>query len=397
MVHRKDFFLCVLFFTLVLGLTLDKRFSTHVSPDYTSHLQYQTIQETINAANSGDVIHIVAGFYQESIVVNKTLRILGDDKQTTIIQANATDVVRIVADNVYISGFTIRNGDLGIQVGASNCTITDNIVFNNSIGIRLDSSSNCVVSDNILVNNTRNAIGSGIFLLERSTENILVNNRIENSGEGIYLLNSDNNIVMRNLLENNSKTGVCLMKGTVSCDNNTIRDNIIKWGDTFGIDLYSVKHNVIVNNTVANTGVNLFIDHANNNTFYHNNFIKSPKVYRQVYSVQSQNVWDNGFEGNYWSDDNWTDYNLYGILTKPYNISLSNPINKDVYPLRSCYLMGDANHDGIINTADAELLKSSWQLVQSEVGYSPYVDFNQDMIVNIIDATIIGTNWLKHV
>jgi parallel beta-helix repeat protein len=185
------------------------------------------------------------------------------------------------------------------------------------------------------------------------------------------------------------------MVGTISCDYNTIRDNVIKWGATFGIDLYSVRHNVIFNNTIMNTGANLYIERANNNTFYHNNFIKNPELFKQVYSFESLNAWDNGFEGNYWSDFNWTDYNLYGILTRPYNVSLSNPVNRDFYPLRSRYLLGDANHDGLINTADAELLKSSWQLVQGEMSYSPYVDFNQDRIVNIKDATIIGVSWLR--
>lgn len=388
---KRHFHLSILIF-VVLAAILSRGFSSEATSRSVNSIQYQTIQEAINAAIPGATIVIPAGLYQESIVVNKTLRIFGEDKFTTILQANATDVIKVVASNVYISGFTIRNGNRSIQVNAPYSTITDNIIINNSIGIRLDRSSYSVVSNNTLINNTRAAIGSGIFLLNRSNNNLLVNNKILDSGEGIYILNSDNNTITGNWLINNSKTGICLMKGTQSSNYNVVRNNIIQGGATFGIDLWSVNLNKIINNTLMDNGLGLILSYSSNNTIYHNNLIANSK---QVYSVGSQNVWDNGFEGNYWSDHDWADYDLYGILTKPYNVSLSNPVNKDIYPLRSRYMLGDANHDSVINTADAELLKFSWLSLQTEANYSPYVDFNQDSIINIKDATVIGLYWLK--
>jgi hypothetical protein len=108
-------------------------------------------------------------------------------------------------------------------------------------------------------------------------------------------------------------------------------------------------------------------------------------------------MWDDGFEGNYWSDYNWTEFDEYGIGTLPYNISLGSPVNKDFYPLRSFYIRGDANHDGIINMTDADLLRSSWLALLGEAGYSAYVDFNRDGLVSIKDATVIGVCWMRTV
>jgi parallel beta-helix repeat protein len=394
-------------------LTFDARFSAKATEP--NVFQQFSIQEAINNASIGATISILAGIYQESIIVNKTVKLLGENKETTIIQMNDTDVVRIVADNVYVSGFTIRNGGDGISLeGSSNCTIANNIIFNNSIGIHLNGSTNTTIIKNILVNNTRTGTGCGIFLSERASRNILKDNSIIDSGEGIYILNSDNNTVTRNWLLNNTRTGVCLMRGPASCHYNVIRDNMIMNGACYGIDLWAANYNTVFNNTLKNNGESLHLESSDNNTVYCNNVIDNWKgiyslnsYYNSIYdnnivdnsmqvsSYNSVNIWDNGFEGNYWSTYKWIDFNLYGIGTRPYNISLTNPINLDIYPLRSRYIKGDANHDGIVGTADVELLRLAWRTLREEDGYTPYVDFNQDKIVNIKDAVVIGYYWLR--
>ena len=375
---------------LILTLTSNSIFAATTIHYIT--IQYNTIQEAINAANPGDIIQVKQGIYSENIIVNKPLKILGENKSTTIIQANDTNVIQIIANDVYISGFTVINGDNGITVGdASNCTITDTIVFNNSIGICLERATNNLVSGNLIINNKRASIGCGIFLNDGSSKNIIKENQVLNNGEGIYVRGSDNNLVSSNFIFNNTKTGVCLMKFK-SCDYNIISHNIIEEGACYGIDLWSANYNIIFNNTLKNNGAGLQVSTSNNNTMYHNNLIDN---YIQIYSYDSVNIWDNGFEGNYWNDYNWTEFDLYGIGTIPYNISKRNPVNQDFFPLRSCYMKGDANHDCCINMTDADLLKLSWQTLEGESNYSPYVDFNQDKIVNILDATVVGYNWLK--
>jgi len=390
--YKNELYGYALIFTLILTPISICKVSAPTAIHFISNFQYGTIQEAINAATPGETIIIPAGIYQETIIVNKTLTILGKDKLHTIIQKNdATDIVKIVANNVYFSNFTVRNGIHGITVTSSNNTITENVAFNNSIGIHLNKTSHNIVSNN-LINKTNTHPGSGIFL-NGSTNNLLSNNRILESGEGIYLRGSSNNTVIRNWLTNNSKTGICLMKAEKPTDYNIIRDNIIEEGACYGIDFWSVKYNVIINNTLKYNGNSFMVSYSNNNTIYHNTIINKPTQI-PVYSIYSQNNWDNGFEGNYWSNYKWTEFDEFGIGTKPYNTS-RNPIDQDGFPLRSPYMVGDANHDSIVNIKDVNIVAIAWNTTQGTPKYNPHADFNMDNTIDVADIETLHKNWQK--
>jgi nitrous oxidase accessory protein NosD len=82
--------------------------------------------------------------------------------------------------------------------------------------------------------------------------------------------------------------------------------------------------------TVSNSGDAWVIK---NNTFYHNNFINNNQSVI-IKSPSHQNVWDNGSEGNYWSNYNGTDNNGDGIGDTSYTIDANNI---DGYPLMTPY------------------------------------------------------------
>ena len=50
--------------------------------------QYSTIQAAINHANDGDTISVRAGVYYEHVVVNKTVALVGENKETAVIDGN---------------------------------------------------------------------------------------------------------------------------------------------------------------------------------------------------------------------------------------------------------------------------------------------------------------------
>ena len=58
-----------------------------VSVDIVVPIDFDTIQEAINAANEGDVIKVLPGTYIEQITINKTLTIIGSGAKSTIIEA----------------------------------------------------------------------------------------------------------------------------------------------------------------------------------------------------------------------------------------------------------------------------------------------------------------------
>jgi nitrous oxidase accessory protein NosD len=71
----------------------------------------------------------------------------------------------------------------------------------------------------------------------------------------------------------------------------------------------------------------LFLGDSDNNTIQHNDFINNTK---QASTVDSQSSWDNGAQGNYWSDYRGTDTDGDGIGNTPYVIDADN---NDNYPL----------------------------------------------------------------
>ena len=97
--------------------------TTLVVPD-----EYSTIQEAIDAANPGATILVRSGVYREHVVVNKTLSLVGESRDTTIIDGDgAGTVVSVTADNVNVSGFRIQNGEVGLDLKSSGSIVTANI------------------------------------------------------------------------------------------------------------------------------------------------------------------------------------------------------------------------------------------------------------------------------
>ena len=58
-----------------------------VHPDIVVPIDFDTIQEAVDAANEGDVIKVLPGTYTEQITISKSLTIIGSGAKSTIIQA----------------------------------------------------------------------------------------------------------------------------------------------------------------------------------------------------------------------------------------------------------------------------------------------------------------------
>jgi len=120
---------------------------------------YTTIQDAVDAASEGDTIFVYSGTYYESLQIDKTVTLTGEDKNNTVIDGGSSgNVVDVTADSVNINGFTVRNGDVwdaGIYVYDSrdSCIFDCIVSSNNGSGIALDSTkhalvSNCIISSN---------------------------------------------------------------------------------------------------------------------------------------------------------------------------------------------------------------------------------------------------------
>ncbi len=279
---------------------------------------YERIQWAIGNASVEETIFVKAGTYYENVVIDKSLTLKGAGSDITILDGGGTKAtVKITADNVNINGFTIRNSGDGIHLNKCTGVIVsgNKITSNKNDGIYVESSVDNIISGNTISSNDL----EGLFI-EDST-GITINDNViaSNTHEGIYIYYSSNNTVNDNIIISHINWPAISLEGS---DSNTLSNNTIS-RNRLGIDLYEGSDsNTIVSNTISESeyvGIDLF--YSGGNVFYHNNLIGN----RDHVCSDGANTWDNGAEGNYWSDYNGTG---------PYVI---DSYNQDRYPLVNPY------------------------------------------------------------
>ena len=120
------------------------------------------IQSRIDAANPGDTIYIPSGTYYENLVIYKPITLMGEDKETTIIDGGGSGNVVFTEKTdtetvIKITGFTIRNGNRGIQADyTGKLHIIGNNIIENEIGINLSISRGCTIDNNSFIDNVKN-------------------------------------------------------------------------------------------------------------------------------------------------------------------------------------------------------------------------------------------------
>lgn len=309
----------------------------------------ESIQSAIDQARPGDVIEVKSGTYDESILVNKQLALIGVDtgKGAPMIESAA-----IIADNSDFSGFRVSNHALfGIIVNSNNSSITDNEVEACMGGIFLKSvHGNLVARNNVRVvceswygllsGSFSLGGGDGIHLLN-SYDNTIKGNTVVNGFIGIYLDTSKNNLVVDNNASGNSN-GI----GLFSATGNTIRDNIIMKNRDDGIGLVKFSNNNTITGNIAedNGDFGIWLKDSSHNNIYLNAFRNDKNAQSMDYHSQgSSSLWQSpepvayfegnkstkGYAGNYWSGYQGKDQNGDDIGDEPYTFDGG----QDDYPL----------------------------------------------------------------
>jgi len=244
---------------------------------------YTTIQEGVDAAETGQTVYVYPGVYYENIIITKPVVLTGENRDTTIIDGGKlSSVFQINSDQVTISGFTVQNGmdpldpnaGYGILVSGSHSTVTNNIIKDNEVyGIYIaELYNNNFVSNNYF-------IGNRVGIASMGQYDTISNNHLPESGSTMFVL-ANNEIIYEN------EVGYLWI-----------------WGD----------YNQVTENTVRESLMVGVYHDASNNKIYHNNLY--------VFMIEDQGidtVWDNGESGNYWSNYAGEDADGDGIGDTPY-------------------------------------------------------------------------------
>jgi len=178
---------------------------------------YSTIEEAVEAATPGDTITIAPGIYNESLVINKTLRIFGRKGSDPEFAGGGSGVAITIeqgASGSVVAGIVITNWDQGILINnSSECKIYDNIMSMDHSGIALEGNN---AANNLIYSNIFEGNNLAINLTESSTSNTIHANTISLNDVGIDMSNSSDNIIYHNnFVDNTQQVSVSDSSGNV--------------------------------------------------------------------------------------------------------------------------------------------------------------------------------------
>jgi len=350
-----------------------------------------TIAQAVAKAKKGDTIIVQKGTYPENnILLDKPLTLIGKDRPIINGQFKGS-ILKIQADSITIKGFRLANvpfkateEQAAILLDKSKkFLIEDNIMDQVCFGVLLRKGRDGIIKNNKISSNATQQYNSGNAIHLWSCKNIkIIGNEAANCRDGIYIqfssksyiegnycyknlryglhfMFSDDNEYYRNRFSENGAGAAVMFSKRVKMVGNTFQDN---WGpSSYGLllkELYDSElvDNTFYRNTIGINGENCTRMKYNENNFtengwgirirggcYQNDFWDN-NFFNNTFDVAyDNNVNDNKFRSNYWSDYTGYDLNKDGVGDVPYRpvklfSYISNRTPESIVLLRSLFI-----------------------------------------------------------
>ncbi|MDH5779183.1 MAG: PQQ-binding-like beta-propeller repeat protein [Candidatus Bathyarchaeota archaeon] len=391
---------------------------------------YPTVQEAIDAADPGATIIVAPGIYYESLVINKTVTIIGEPGSVPIFDGGGSGIWVVLlpgASGSTITNVVITNWDQGVFiVNSSNCEIYDNIMsLMGESGIAIEGNT---ASDNIIYNNIFQGNTIAINLTKSSTNNIIYANTISGNDIGIDMSHSNGTIIYHNNFVDNT------VQVYISMPTENIWDNDYPYGGNYwsdyedkypgaqeiddsgiwdtpyeinavNIDNYPLMKpfsgiritNVITSKTIIAQGFTLRIDLAILNHGVDNEdstvtaYADTTIIAKQTMTLTKMNS----------SVVTFT-WNTAGVVYGNYTISAyADPVPGETDTADNIVvdgwvfvtIPGDVNGDGKVRVDDILAVALAFGSNSGDLGYDPNLDINCDDKVRVDDVLIAALNF----
>lgn len=335
----------------------------------------KSISEAVKAASAGDTVIVEKGVYNEKVIVDKTLTLLGENGPEingggsgtvvtikapgtvikgftvtgsgTLLSAEDAGILIDTAEGVTVDGNTLRDVLFGIYVkGSPHALVTGNDVRGKDIpmprrgdGIRLWYSSGTKIINN-RVSGVRDVV------IWWSSDTLLKGNIVEDARYGLHYMSSNHNKFEDNVFKNNFVGGFLMYSVGIEFYRNKFVGNR-GTGTGYGVGFKDLDDVVAKDNLIADNSVGIFLDNSpylieswndiDGNVIAWNDIGVSmmPSIKRNAFADNSftgneeqvevrgggqlsGNAWGRGGRGNYWSDYVGYDEDGDGIGEIPY-------------------------------------------------------------------------------
>jgi nitrous oxidase accessory protein len=323
-----------------------------------------SIRQALQTAQPGDTIVLRGGVYEGPFVIQKAVRLIGEDHPILDGGGRGT-VVQLEAPGILLKGITIRNsGDLlanedaGVLVAAPDVLVEENRFQDVLFGVYLRRAPGSVVRGNHLQGKTlpvprrgdlirlwysdgatiedNHVRGGRDAVLWYSNHLTIRNNTIETGRYGLHFMYCHDALVTGNRLMGNSVGAFLMYSRRLRLENNWIADNHGPSG--YGIGLKDMDDTAADKNVLTGNRVGLFLEQvrgrfegnliagnergmvlfpsASGNRFADNSFVENGEqvTIEGGAGLMTSNTW----EGNFWSDYRGGDRDGDGFGDLPY-------------------------------------------------------------------------------
>jgi nitrous oxidase accessory protein len=351
-----------------------------------------SISQALRMAANGDVIEVDGGSYDEDVVLDRSVQLIGIGNPTIHGRGDGS-VVTVSADRCTVRGFAIEHTgssledeDSGILLKSHNNHVESNRLADVLFGIYLFKSDGNYIADNTVRGRYAHDFGdrgNGIHIWN-SNYNTLERNSVAEARDGIYVQNSYHNVIRSSRIHD-LRYGLHFMYS----DDNDFEGNDF-YDDVAGAAvMYSrrvrLRHNMFLHNrgfasygilfqadedcvaeenVIADNAIGIFMEALNRSTvkdnliagndlairiftsaaddhFVNNNVIENLSP-MEVVGGHTNNSWDGSTGGNYWSDYDGFDLDGDGVGDVPYRIQNVFEHLEVQLPLLRLYLFSPA-------------------------------------------------------